>query len=110
MLSGQLFFFSLYGLYVLGALLFWGLISWALLRKAGYRNSSLWLMWSLMLFTPFGIILFAVLPFPIERQLKRLWDERQPSTSSSARKTDPVEVELNQLKGEMGLRRIKRKH
>ncbi|NJO93223.1 MAG: hypothetical protein HC820_00565 [Hydrococcus sp. RM1_1_31] len=109
MIGGQLFFLSLWGLYVLGAIVFWGLISWALLSKAGYRGSFLWIMLLLMLLTPVGIILFAVLPFPIERQLNRLRTKRHESEPYRTIKVDNVENELNQLKGQMGLTQMKPK-
>ncbi|HEY9764248.1 MAG TPA: hypothetical protein V6D07_17090 [Trichocoleus sp.] len=113
MISGHLGWLSFQGLYVLGAAVFWGLICWALLVKAGYRSTPLWIMLVLMLFTPFGIILFALLPFPLQRQLDDLYrrsgknlPQTEPTPSENWQKD--IETELNRMKGAMGLTRMKR--
>lgn len=105
-------FYSLFNsIFLLCYIVIWGAIAWQLLTKAGYRDVSRLVMLFMMVFpalAPFGLVLFVLMPWPIQQQVNEL---RQRIGESSVNRTavlNDIDTDLNRLKGQMGLTRVKR--
>ncbi|MDX2242204.1 MAG: hypothetical protein NW224_16080 [Leptolyngbyaceae cyanobacterium bins.302] len=104
------FFSVLVAIAVLIGFIAWAWICWNLVNKAGYEQTSRWVMVGLMVLTPFGVLLFVLLPWPLQRRFDKLTqriDEIELSVRFSPANQN-VEAELNKLKGEFGLTKMKR--
>lgn len=98
---------------VLIALFIVGFIWYRLLTKMGFGGNVLWIM-IVMLFFPFtalGVLIYlAFFPWPIHKQLKNVKAQRSPQTPSpSYQPVDEIDVELDRLRGDMGLNQMKKR-
>ncbi|WP_143780207.1 hypothetical protein [Leptolyngbya sp. 'hensonii'] len=91
-------------------LLLWAFLWWHLLTKSGYRGlSRVTMLFAMVCFPVIGFVLYVATPWPLEKRLDKLaqrLDEIERSVRCSP-VTGNVEAELNRLKGEMGLTKMK---
>ncbi len=84
------------------ALCIWLMIMWRLPSKAGYRGASRWVWFATMGFpltTAWSLLVFILLPWPIQKELKKTRNQ-QPS-KPSPNPIDDIEAELQQMRRQM---------
>lgn len=77
----------------------WCFSMWRLASKAGYRGGSRVLWFALLGFpltTAWTLLVFVLLPWPVQRELKRKREEFSPSDISA------MDRELDQLRRQLG--------
>jgi flagellar basal body-associated protein FliL len=78
----------------------------------GFSGNVLWIM-IVMLFFPFtalGVLLYlAFVPWPIHRELKNVKAQRSVSIPPNYQPVDPIDVELDRMRGDMGLNQMKKR-
>jgi peptidoglycan/LPS O-acetylase OafA/YrhL len=95
---------------VLIALLVVGFLWYRLLTKMGFKEPTLWIL-LIMLFFPltcvFAVVYLAFVPWPIHKELKNV--KTQQRSHSPYQPVDEIDVELDRMRGDMGLNQMKKR-
>ncbi|MFB2880219.1 hypothetical protein [Floridanema aerugineum] len=95
---------------VLLALLIVGFLWYRILTKMGFKGSALWIL-LIMLFFPVTVlaafIYLALFPWPVQKELQKA--KAQRSHSQLPQPVDEIDVELDRMRGEMGLNQMKKR-